>query len=55
MNKIGAYIHIPFCKQKCIYCDFISFANEGEMVYSFVKKVYGESINKRNRKLENKK
>lgn len=29
MNKkeIGIYIHIPFCKQKCYYCDFVSFAN----------------------------
>ncbi|WP_026527340.1 radical SAM family heme chaperone HemW [Butyrivibrio sp. VCD2006] len=25
MNSIGIYIHIPFCKQKCLYCDFLSF------------------------------
>jgi oxygen-independent coproporphyrinogen-3 oxidase len=25
MEEIGIYIHIPFCKQKCYYCDFISF------------------------------
>ena len=25
MKKIGIYIHIPFCKQKCKYCDFVSF------------------------------
>lgn len=24
MNKIGVYIHIPFCEQKCLYCDFNS-------------------------------
>ena len=24
-NKLGLYIHIPFCVKKCSYCDFISF------------------------------
>ena len=24
----GIYIHIPFCKSKCTYCDFASFPNE---------------------------
>ncbi len=27
MKKIGIYIHIPFCKRKCKYCDFVSFEN----------------------------
>ena len=26
LEKRGIYIHIPFCKQKCGYCDFHSFA-----------------------------
>lgn len=26
MKTIGVYIHIPFCMQKCYYCDFTSFA-----------------------------
>lgn len=26
MKKTGLYLHIPFCKQKCLYCDFPSFA-----------------------------
>jgi len=28
MNKptLGLYVHIPFCKQKCVYCDFYSLA-----------------------------
>ena len=25
MKKVGIYVHIPFCKQKCKYCDFVSF------------------------------
>lgn len=24
-KKIGIYIHVPFCKSKCLYCDFCSF------------------------------
>lgn len=24
-EEIGVYIHIPFCKKKCSYCDFLSF------------------------------
>ncbi len=27
MNTVGLYIHIPFCKSKCRYCDFCSFPN----------------------------
>jgi len=27
MKKIGIYIHIPFCKQKCSYCSFNSGIN----------------------------
>ncbi len=25
MNTLGLYLHIPFCKSKCRYCDFCSF------------------------------
>ena len=31
-NTVGLYIHIPFCRQKCLYCDFPSWAGkEGQM------------------------
>ena len=29
-KTLGLYIHIPFCKQKCAYCDFCSVAGENE-------------------------
>ncbi len=30
MDKIGIYIHIPFCESKCPYCDFYSINNADE-------------------------
>lgn len=36
MKEIGIYIHIPFCKQKCSYCDFISFASKNELVEKYI-------------------
>ena len=30
MKKLALYVHIPFCKQKCKYCDFISFCINDE-------------------------
>lgn len=27
MKEISIYIHIPFCKKKCLYCDFPSYVN----------------------------
>lgn len=31
-NRIGLYLHIPFCIQKCRYCDFLSFPCSDEKV-----------------------
>ena len=30
-KEIGIYVHIPFCKQKCSYCDFCSYAEKEEL------------------------
>jgi oxygen-independent coproporphyrinogen-3 oxidase len=38
----GIYIHIPFCKQACHYCDFhfsTSIKKKGEMVLALAKEI----------------
>lgn len=32
MKTLGLYIHIPFCKSKCGYCDFNSYAGKEELI-----------------------
>lgn len=41
-NEIGIYIHIPFCKQKCYYCDFISYCNKDSMIKDYIEAVKKE-------------
>ena len=36
MKDIGIYVHIPFCKHKCYYCDFISYANKESLVERYI-------------------
>lgn len=31
MESIGLYIHIPFCRRKCLYCDFPSYTGLEDM------------------------
>ena len=52
MKKFGIYVHIPFCKKKCKYCDFISFScfEEKEDVYvnALIKEIeYRKTIDQR--------
>ena len=46
MKEIGIYVHIPFCKSKCYYCDFTSFANKETMVCDYVECLIKEIKNK---------
>lgn len=36
MKNLGIYIHIPFCKKKCNYCDFISFSKNDETQKQYI-------------------
>ena len=36
-KELGIYVHIPFCKQKCYYCDFISFANKCDIIPEYIE------------------
>ena len=45
IKKLGVYIHIPFCKQKCNYCDFISFANKKDLEEKYFEALIKEIKN----------
>lgn len=36
MNKIGLYIHVPFCIQKCLYCDFYSLSGREDRMERYI-------------------
>jgi len=42
MKKLGIYIHIPFCKRKCHYCDFISFSNKTDLIEQYINSLNKE-------------
>ena len=52
MNSVGIYIHIPFCKQKCKYCDFTSFACK-EDIYDEYFKCLKKEISEKSDELDN--
>lgn len=41
-KEIGVYVHIPFCKQKCYYCDFISYCQKDSIIEEYVNAVKKE-------------
>ena len=45
MEKLGIYVHIPFCKKKCKYCDFISFSCDEEIYTKYVEALINEIKN----------
>ena len=44
-KELGIYVHIPFCKQKCYYCDFVSYANKNSCIKEYIEAVQSEIKN----------
>ena len=42
MNHAGVYIHIPFCRTRCSYCDFATGTYEGALADRYVTAVCAE-------------
>ena len=36
-KELGLYVHIPFCVQKCSYCDFVSFQKKDEYIEKYIE------------------
>ncbi len=41
-RQIELYIHVPFCKQKCAYCDFLSAPADEETIHRYVRALQRE-------------
>ncbi len=44
-KELGVYIHIPFCKHKCDYCDFVSFSDKQSCIEKYIEAVKKEINN----------
>ncbi len=45
MKRAGIYIHIPFCRSRCSYCDFATGAYEGQLAARYVSALTEEISN----------
>lgn len=50
-NGISLYIHIPFCRQKCLYCDFPSYCGKENKMLSYSNSLSKEIDNIKDRRI----
>ncbi|MFA5675020.1 MAG: radical SAM family heme chaperone HemW [Christensenellales bacterium] len=43
MRPLGLYVHIPFCRRKCHYCDFVSFSGMEGVFNRYIDAVIAEA------------
>lgn len=36
-KSLGLYLHIPFCRTICVFCNFLTFANKSRWIEDYVK------------------
>lgn len=41
-KTLGLYLHIPFCKTICVYCNFLTFANKEKWIGAYVEALCSE-------------
>jgi oxygen-independent coproporphyrinogen III oxidase len=46
MKETSLYIHIPFCKQKCLYCDFPSYSGKEKFMDEYIDALNKEILEK---------
>ena len=40
--ELGIYVHIPFCKSKCYYCDFLSYSSKEDNYKAYIDALINE-------------
>jgi oxygen-independent coproporphyrinogen-3 oxidase len=53
-SGLGIYVHIPFCKRKCLYCDFCSqeLGAEREYIDCHISEIKSQSVHFKERKIK---
>ena len=52
LNKIGLYLHFPFCRRRCFYCHFFKVAYEPNFVGRYIRALVREIELRKNLRME---